>query len=76
MNMKKKLLIPLVAFAALCFASCDSKLCYCYESANPQGVYEQEVYTNTDTPCSAMSTSTRGCVEQNERMNPDDIAWK
>ena len=73
--MKKKLLIPLVAIAATCFASCDSKLCYCYETT-PNGVLEQEVYTNTETHCNALSNSIRECVEQNERMNPDDIAWK
>ena len=73
--MKKKVIIPLAAFAALYLASCDSKLCYCYESTG-SGVYEQEVYTNTDTPCSAMSTGSRGCVESNERMNPGDIAYK
>lgn len=73
----KKQIIASLAFCALCvaFASCDSKLCYCYEST-AQGVYEQEVYTNTDTPCSAMSTGSRGCVESNERMNPGDIAYK
>lgn len=73
--MKKKVIIPLAAFAALCLASCDSKLCYCYESG-AQGVYEQEVYTNTDTPCSAMSTGSRGCVESHERMDPGSIAYK
>ena len=73
--MKKRILISLAALAAVGFASCDSKLCFCYESG-AQGVYEQEVYTNTDTPCNAMSTSTRGCVEQNERMNPGEIAYK
>ena len=73
--MKKRILIILAAVAALSFASCDSKLCYCYESG-AQGVYEQEVYTNTDTPCSAMSNSNRGCVEENERMDPGQIAYK
>lgn len=73
--MKKRILISLATLAALGFASCDSKLCYCYEST-AQGVYEQEVYTNTDTPCSSMTTGTRGCVEENERMNPGDIAFK
>lgn len=73
--MKKRILISLAALAAVGFASCDSKLCFCYESG-AQGVYEQEVYTNTDTPCSAMSTSTRGCVEENERMDPGQIAYK
>jgi hypothetical protein len=73
--MKKKQIVPIVAVAALFFASCDSKLCYCYETTS-QGVYEQEVYTSTDTPCGAMSTSSRGCVEQHERMDPGSIAYK
>ncbi|MBP5528125.1 MAG: hypothetical protein J6X79_06730 [Bacteroidales bacterium] len=73
--MKKKVVIPMAAVVALLFASCDSKLCYCYEST-AQGVYESEVYTNTDSPCSALSTSNRGCVEQNERMDPGQIAYK
>ena len=73
--MKKRILIALAAVAALGFASCDSKLCYCYESG-PQGVYEQKVYVNTETTCSAMSNSSRGCVESNERMDPGQIAYK
>ena len=73
--MKKKVILPLAAVATLLLASCDSKLCYCYE-ASGSGVYEQEVYTNTDTPCSAMSTSSRGCVESDERMDPGSIAYK
>lgn len=73
--MKKKVIIPLAAVAALFLASCDSKLCYCYEST-AQGVYESEVYINVDSPCNSMSTSSRGCVERNERMNPGDIAYK
>lgn len=73
--MKKKLSITLVAAAMLALVSCDSKMCYCYETT-PTGVLEQEVYTNTDTHCNTLSNSTRTCVEQNERMNPGDIAWK
>lgn len=73
--MKKKVLIALAAVAAICFAACDGKLCYCYEYTT-NGVLEQEVYANTDTPCGALTNSSRTCVEQNERMNPGDIAWK
>lgn len=65
----------MAAVAALLLASCDSKLCYCYEST-AQGVYESEVYINPDSPCNSMSTSTRGCVESNERMPIGDIAYK
>ena len=73
--MKKRILISLAALAALGFASCDSKLCYCYEPTT-SGVYESEVYVNTDTPCSSMTTGTRGCVEENERMDQGQIAYK
>ena len=69
--MKKRILISLAALAALGFASCDSKLCYCYENGQ-----EQQLYISPDLPCHSQSTATRGCVEQNERMNPDDVAWK
>ena len=66
--------LGVIAVAAL-FAACDSKLCYCYTPTS-QGVIEDETYTNSDTPCSALGNSTRGCVESNERMNPGDIAYK
>ena len=61
--------------AALCFAACDSKLCYCYE-ATASGVSVQEVYTNSDTHCGALSNSNRQCVEKDEYLPPEDIAWK
>ncbi len=76
--MKKtvKTLTALGCLAAACaLTACDSKLCYCYE-ATASGVYEQEAYTNTDTPCNSLSNSRRTCVERNERMNPEDIAYK
>ena len=69
--MKKKVIIPLAAVAALFLASCDSKLCYCYENGE-----EQQLYISPDLPCNSQGTATRGCVEQNERMDPDDSAWK
>ena len=73
--MKKKHIIPLMAAAALLLVSCDSKLCYCYEPT-ASGPYESEVYTNSDTPCNSMNHGDYACVEQNERMNPGDIAYK
>ena len=69
--MKKKVIIPLAAVASLFLASCDSKLCYCYENGE-----EQQLYISPDLPCNSQGTATRGCVEQNERMDPDDIAYK
>ncbi len=72
MNMKKRI-VPMVGVVALTllFASCDLKKCYCYENG-----YEEETYVNTDVPCSSYTTATRGCVEVNERMNPDLTAYK
>ena len=67
--MKKIVLLSLSVVASLCFVSCDQKLCYCYE-----GGYEQEVYTNSDTPCYTLGRGERGCVERYERMNPEDVA--
>ncbi len=69
MNMKRRVLLCTVVVMAAWFASCDSKLCYCYQTTS-SGVYEEEVYTSTDNHCNVLSTSSRTCVEQNERM-PD-----
>ena len=71
--MKKKLISIAAIMAIFAFASCDTKLCYCYESTST-GVYEQEVYVQSDTPCSSMNRENRGCVERNERMDPGEIA--
>lgn len=64
-----------LVLAALGFASCDSKLCYCYERINGT-VQRTEQYTNTDTPCASLGNATRGCIERDElgTVNPDDIA--
>lgn len=72
MNMKKRLFYALLACGlAVAFTACDSKLCYCYENG-----YETEMYVSPDLPCQSYTTTTRGCVEQNERMDPGDIAYK
>lgn len=75
--MKKRIVIPAVlALSALCFISCDSKLCYCYERDSHGQVHESEVYTNTDTPCASLTRGDRGCIETSERgtFDPNDIA--
>ena len=72
--MKKKVLIAMTAVAALCLASCDTKLCYCYEPT-ATGTVEQTVYANPDTPCASLGSGNRGCVERNERMDPDEIIY-
>lgn len=74
--MKKILLASLCMAFLLILSSCDSKLCYCYERSSDGDVHESQVYTNTDTPCSSLSTDRRGCIEKNERgtFDPNDIA--
>ena len=67
--MKKKLILSLVTIvAALAFASCDSKTCYCYHNGRAE-----VLYVNPDVKCNAYSSGRRGCVESNERMNPSEI---
>ncbi len=72
----KTLTAASLVLAAFALASCDSKLCYCYEYTS-QSVREQEAYTNTDTPCASLSRGeSRICVERAERMDPGDLAFK
>ncbi len=66
--MKKKLFVPMAMLAVLTLASCGTKLCYCYENG-----HEEELYVSEDVACSAYSTNRKGCVEQNERMDPSQI---
>ena len=74
MKMKKIALLSALAAVALLTASCDSKLCYCYTRTS-NGVYVDEVYTATDKACTALNTSSRTCVEQNEYVDPGDVAY-
>ncbi len=60
--------MPIAAVAALSFVSCDSKTCYCYDNGR-----EEVLYVNPDVKCDAYSSGRRGCVESNERMNPNEI---
>ena len=57
--------------AVLAFVSCDTKLCYCYENH-----HEEEMYVSSDVACNSYSRGDRGCVEQNERMDPRELAKK
>lgn len=66
--MKIKVLLPIATLVALAFASCDSKMCYCYDNGR-----EEVLYVNADVKCDAYSSGRRGCVESNERMNPNEI---
>ena len=60
---QKRILAALVLLGAVALASCDSKVCYCYD-----GPHETTQYTNSDTPCSSLGRGGVGCVEEWERM--------
>ena len=66
--MKKIILLAGAVLATVSLASCDSKMCYCYDNG-----HEEVLYVNPDVKCSAYSLGRRGCVEANERMNPSEI---
>lgn len=67
--MKRIILYAACALCGIVCASCDSKLCYCYENE-----HEEELYVSTDAKSSAYGNARRGCVESNERMDPRQIA--
>ncbi len=60
---QKRILVVLAVLGTMALASCDSKMCYCYD-----GPHEITKYTNSDTPCSALGYAGVGCVEEWERM--------
>lgn len=68
-----------IIFASLCmacialFASCDTKLCYCYQQTGSH-VTESETYVDLSTRCNDLSTSIRHCVESSQRMDPNGMA--
>lgn len=67
--MKKRIIMTVcAAVAALAMAACDSKICYCYDNGR-----EEVLYVNPDVKCDAYSSGRRGCVEANERMDPNEI---
>lgn len=72
----KKIVLSMAAVAVLVLlSSCGQKRCFCYERTGAQ-VYESEIYINPDTPCSSQTTSSRGCIEEEERgtIDPGMIA--
>lgn len=70
----KKITLSIIALVAIvCLSSCDSKICVCYQPVN--GVMTMsDTYTSTDVRCNSLSTTTRTCVEESERVDPGDIA--
>lgn len=72
----KKIITAAVLLYSLCvLASCNTKTCVCYEVVGQQ-MTMQDTYTDINNACSSLSTERRICVEESERVNPEDVAWK
>lgn len=70
----KKLIFTMAAVAAMTLlASCDSKVCICYERVNGD-VVKTETMGDPAARCSTLSTSRRTCVEEYEELDPSQIA--
>lgn len=68
----KKISLALLLIGSLSVMSCD-KICVCYEPVN--GVMTMtDVLASEETRCNSLSTGQRICVEESERVNPDQIA--
>lgn len=80
--MKKILLTLSATMAIMLLASCDTKVCYCYNYSPSGVVTEETTYTGYDQMCAALSRGVEGaansrvCVESNERMDPGSLASK
>ncbi|MCQ2298161.1 MAG: hypothetical protein MJZ51_06040 [Bacteroidales bacterium] len=73
--MKKIITCAVVATVALlAFSSCG-KRCWCYQAVG-NAITESEVYTDDYNSCNSLSTLSRTCVEDGERMDPSQIAFK
>lgn len=71
--MKKILFLSACVIFIAAFTSCDTKRCYCYQQVGGIMV-EDETYTDLSTACDYLSTPTRHCVEESQRMPASDIA--
>lgn len=71
--MKKKIIILSLTFVAVSLLSSCGKRCWCYEPYNGRMV-ESETYTDESQDCYTLSTRTRTCVEDFERMDPSQLA--
>ena len=72
--MKSKLiLLSGVIILALGATSC-SKHCWCYEPDGLGQMREDEAWVDETTPCKTLSYGNRTCVEDGERMDPNQIA--
>lgn len=73
--MKKTLSFAAVAVVTLVLLASCGKRCWCYQALGG-GVTETSVYTDDYNECNTLSTLNRTCVEDAERMDPSQIAYK
>ncbi len=72
----KKFFVTCALIGALAlFGSCTLKTCVCYELVGSQ-MTMVDTYTDMGSACSSLSNNNRTCVEESERVNPGDVAWK
>ncbi|MDO4216760.1 MAG: hypothetical protein Q4D03_01130 [Bacteroidales bacterium] len=72
----KKILIAVALLGSLgLLASCTSKTCVCYQVVNGH-MTMNDTYTDLNTACASLTNDYRVCVEESERVNPEDVAWK
>lgn len=68
----KKIILAIFLIGSLSVISCG-KICVCYEPIN--GVMTMsDVMASEDVRCNSLSAGPRICVEESERVNPDQIA--
>lgn len=71
----KKILLPILAVAAVLLVSCDTKECRCYTLSGNRWVGPTTTYTVAGTPCASLNTGTDQCNEMDDPIiDPDDIA--
>ena len=76
----KKIVLSLAVVAAVCtLASCDTKVCACYDYTST-GVHPTDIYVGEATACASQSTGRLGdlgsrvCMEDHERLSPEQVA--
>lgn len=73
--MKKAFVIFSIIGSLALLSSCTMKTCVCYELVGGQ-MTMTDTYTDMGSACSSLSNNYRTCVEESERVNPGDVAWK
>lgn len=66
--MKRIIIISLLILATAGLTSCNTKVCYCCTAIGNNESVESETYTDLSNRCANLSTNTRTCLEEGERI--------